>query len=162
MNPQTRHHLETVFLEVSRAAARKKIYALRAEQDGKSQLARFFQAIATSEDAQARRFLFQLRGQTQKTGANCVTAFEEEIPDLVARYNGAAETAGKDGERAMEAAFSQSAQVERMHLSLFRKIDNTEKQGAYHICSFCGFIKEEQAPDHCPVCTAAASRFIEG
>ncbi len=81
------------------------------------QLARLFQAIALSEDAQARRFILQLRGQIQVTETNCVTAFEEEIPDLIARYNGAAEAAGKDG---------------------------------------------EQVPDHCPVCTAAARRFIKG
>jgi rubrerythrin len=161
MQPQTRHHLETVFLEVSRAAARKKIYALRAEQDRKQQLSRLFQAMAISEDAQARRFLLQLRGQTQKTKVNCITAFEEEIPELIARYNDAAETATKDGERAMELAFFQSARVERMHLHLYKTINKTERQPSYHICSFCGFIKEEQAPDRCPICTTIASRFVE-
>lgn len=161
MNQQTRRHLETVFLEVSRAAARKKIYALRAEQDGKLQLAKLFQAIAISEDAQARRFLLQLRGQTGRTETNRFTAFEEELPELISIYNDAAKAAKKNEERTMESAFSQSAQVERMHLNLHRKIDSREKPCTYYICSFCGFIKEEQIPEYCPVCTAAASRFIE-
>ena len=42
---KTRKHMEAAFLEVSRAAARKKLYALRAEHDGHKQLAKLFRAM---------------------------------------------------------------------------------------------------------------------
>lgn len=160
MNPQTRRHIETSFLIVSRAASRKKIYALRAEQDGNSQLAKLFSAIAISEEAQAKRLLLQLRGQTATTTENTKAAFTGEIPKLIKQYESAAETAEQADERAMHAAFSQSARVERMHIQLKKKLDkDPTKQCSYHICSFCGFIMEDQTPEKCPICTASAHRF---
>jgi rubrerythrin len=162
MNNTTRRDIEKSFLEVSRGAARKKLYALRAEQDGNKQLARLFRAIAISEETQAIRFLLQLRGQTGSNTQNCKSAFEEEIPGLMDQYERAMDTAAKAGERAMESAFSQSEKVERIHLSLKKKLENNPgKDSPYHVCTFCGFIMENHAPDKCPVCTAPARRFTE-
>jgi len=42
MDKSTRIEIEKCFLDVSRAAARKKLYAMRAEQEGNIQLADFF------------------------------------------------------------------------------------------------------------------------
>lgn len=162
MDSKTRHHLEEIFLEVSRGATRKKLYALRAEQDGAPQLARLFRAIAVSEEAQATRLLIQLRGQTGKNEENCTLTFTEEIPELISRYEQAAETAEKAGNKAMHSAFFQSARVERKHLSLKKKLDrNSALATDYHVCGFCGFIMEGEAPDNCPICTAPPSRFKE-
>jgi rubrerythrin len=162
MDNDTRIDIEKSFLEVSRGAARKKLYALRAEQDGNKQLARLFRAIAISEEAQAIRFLIQLRGQTGTNNQNCKSAFEEEIPGLMNQYEQAMDTAAKAGERAMESAFSQSAKVEHIHLSLKKKLENDPgKDSLYHVCTFCGFIMENHAPDKCPICTAPAKRFKE-
>ena len=160
MDTATRQHIEEAFLEVSRAAARKTIYALRAEQDGNIQLAKLFRAIEISEKAQALRLLLQLRGQTGSTNTNCDTAFGEEIHSLVEKYEAAARDAEKGGERAMQSAFSQSARVQRMHLNLKKKLDREpDKETPYQVCSFCGFIMEGQAPEKCPICTAARRRF---
>lgn len=162
MDTNTRQHLERTFLEVSRAATRKKIYGLRAQQDGEPQLARLFRAMAVSEEAQALRLLLQLRGQTGKNEENCQLAFEEEIPELISAYEGAAETAEQAGNKAMHSAFSQSSRVERKHLVLKKKLDkNSSLDTAYHVCGFCGFIMEGRAPDNCPICTAPSSRFKE-
>ena len=162
MNITTRHQIEEAFLEVSRGAARKTIYALRAEHEGNSQLAKLFRAIGLSEKAQALRLLLQLRGQTGTNEQNCQTAFTEEIPSLLQRYQEAATIAEETGERAMQSVFSQSARVQRMHLSLKKKLDkDSAKDNSYHVCSFCGFTMEDRAPEKCPVCTAPKSRFIE-
>lgn len=162
MDSTTRIQIERCFLEVSRGAARKKIYALRAEQDGNKQLAKLFRAIAVSEEAQAIRLLLQLRGQTGTNSQNCRAAFEEEIPSLMEQYERAMDTAAKAGERAMESAFLQSAKVARIHLNLKKKLDSDPaKDSAYHVCTFCGFIMENHAPDKCPICTAPAKRFKE-
>lgn len=160
MDAKTRQHIEATFLEVSRAALRKKLYALRAEQDGEPQLARLFRAIAVSEEAQTSRLLLQLRGQTGSNSQNCQTAFTEEIPQLISHYEEAAETAKNGGEKAMFHAFSQSARVQRKHLSLKRKLEkDSNLETPYHVCGFCGFVMEGEAPETCPICTAPSSRF---
>ena len=162
MDTATRQQIEEAFLEVSRTAARKTIYALRAEQNGRSQLAKLFRAIALSEKAQALRLLIQLRGRTGTNQENCWTAFEEEAPSLIRKYEEAARIAENAGERGMQSAFSQSSRVQRMHLSLKKKLDEDQaKDTPYHVCSFCGFIMEDHAPEKCPICTAPSSRFIE-
>lgn len=160
MKPQTHKHLETAFLKASRAAARKRIYSLRAAQDGHEQMAKLFDAMAISEEAQARRFLLQLRGQTKKTEENIHTAISHEIPALIEEYTDAASAAESEDERAMAAAFSQSSRVEKLYLSLQKKLNPSDQAGSYHICSFCGFIKEKQIPERCPICTAAPNRFV--
>ena len=160
MDKSTRIEIEKCFLDVSRAAARKKLYAMRAEHEGNIQLARLFRAIALSEEAQATRLLLQLRGQTGNSLQNCKNAFEQEIPALKDQYEHAMDIAAATGERAMQSAFSQSAKVQRVHLSLSKKLEsNPASKTAYHVCSFCGFIMESHAPDNCPICTAPASRF---
>lgn len=162
MDPKTHLHIEEIFLEVSRAATRKKIYGLRAKQEGETQLARLFQAIGISEEAQALRLLLQLRGATGNNEENCTSAFAEEIPALLAHYEAAAERAEKGGERAMHSAFSQAGRVQRKHLSLKKKLErDSDRETAYHVCGFCGFIMEDQAPANCPICSAPASRFKE-
>ncbi len=162
MDNTTRQQIEEAFLEVSRGAARKTIYALRAEREGNRQMAKLFRAIGLSEKAQALRLLLQLRGQTGTNEENCQTAFAREIPSLLQKYEEAATVAEDDGERAMQSAFSQSARVQRMHLSLKKKLDmDSDKDNSYHVCSFCGFIMEHHAPEQCPICTAPCSRFIE-
>ena len=162
MDAQTRRHTEELFMKMSRAAARTKVYALRAERDDRKQLAKLFHAIAVSEDSQAHRLLFQLRGQTGKNELNSKTAFEEEIPGFVAKYEEALISAEKAGERAMQSVFQQSAKVHRTHLNLKKKLNNNPlKKSAYHVCTFCGLIMENHAPEKCPICTAPASRFTK-
>ncbi len=161
MHPIITQHLETLFLKASRGAARKAIYALRARQGGESALAALYDAMSQSEAAQARRLLIQLRGQTGTSGDNRQTCLTEEIPDLIENYNTATEHAREHGERAMHGAFSQSARVEKIYLSLLRKVEqNKISQGHYQVCRFCGFIREgHEAPENCPICTAPSSRF---
>ncbi len=162
MDTVTRQHIEELFLEVSRAASRKKLYNLRALQNGLVQLAKLFRAIGLSEEAQAKRLLIQLRGQTGTNEQNCTTAFTEEIPALINNYEKSTAAAQQANEKAMASVFSQSAKVQRKHLSLQKKLaTNNNLDTVYHICGFCGFIMAGKAPEKCPICTAPANRFIE-
>lgn len=167
MNQVLREQLQSVFFETSRGAARKKIFALRARKDGNTALAALFSAISLSESAQARRFLLQLRDHCGNTTANCDQAFTEEIPATISLYETAALHAETIGDKAMHTACSQSARVQRLHLSLKKKLDRrdtNQESGAsvsYHVCQFCGFIMEGKTPENCPICTAPASRFTE-
>lgn len=162
MNQILQEQLQKIFMEMARGAARKKIYARRAEQEGNKALASLFSAISNSESAQAARFLIQLRGQTGSNESNSSMAFDHEIPTTINLYEQTGQLAGSIQEKAMHNACSQSAKVQRMHLSLKQKLDrkNTpDNTASYHVCQFCGFIMESKAPENCPVCTAPGSRF---
>ncbi len=162
MHINTRNQVEQSFLTSSRNSARKKLYALRAEQDGNTQQAKLFRAMAASEDAQATRFLLQLRGQIGSNSQNIATIFSQELPELVEHYTQAARIAANTKDVAMESAFTQSAKVARIHQSLMKKLANNPiKNNSYQVCSFCGFIMEDHAPEQCPICTAPAKRFKE-
>ena len=164
MNQILQEQLQKIFMEMARGAARKKIYARRAEQEGNKALASLFSAISSSESAQAARFLIQLRGQTGSNESNTSMAFDHEIPATINLYEQIGQLASDVQEKAMHNACSQSAKVQRMHLSLKKKLDrkNTpDNTTSYHVCQFCGFIMAGKAPENCPVCTAPASRFQE-
>ncbi|MBC8209124.1 MAG: rubrerythrin family protein [Desulfobulbaceae bacterium] len=162
MHATLTQHLEKLFLKTSRGAARKAIYALRARQSGEPAVAALYEAMSQSEAAQARRLLIQLRGQTHTNEENLRTCFTEETPALINSYNAAALQAEQLGEQAMHNIFSQSERVERIFLSLEKKVARGQAadQATYHICRFCGFIREGAvAPEECPICTAPRSRF---
>ncbi len=160
MDTPTRIEIEKSFLKLSQGAARNKLYALRAEQDATPQVARLFRAMARSQEAQALRFLLQLRGQIGKNEQNCSTSFTEDLPALIEHFQQAQEIAAASQERAMEGAFSHSAKVNRICLSLKKRLDkDPDCDSPYHICSFCGFIMENSAPETCPICTAPKGRF---
>ncbi|MDO9043534.1 MAG: hypothetical protein Q7U64_14515 [Desulfocapsaceae bacterium] len=164
MNQLLQEQLQKIFMEMARGAARKKIYAMRAEQEGNKALASLFLAISNSESAQATRFLIQLRGQTGPHEQNCSWAFDQEIPATINLFEQTGQLASDLQEKAMHSACSQSAKVQRMHLSLKKKRDRKNTQNNttnYHVCQFCGFIMEDKAPENCPICTAPASRFQE-
>ncbi|MDO8946943.1 MAG: hypothetical protein Q7U88_07270 [Desulfocapsaceae bacterium] len=165
MDKQLQKQLEELFLAMTRGAARKKIYALRARQEGNKALACLFAAISSSESAQAARFLIQLRGQTGSNEQNCSLAFTDEIPASITLYEKAAGQAGDVHDKAIHSASSQSVRVQRMHLNLKKKLErksqDKESKVSYHICQFCGFIMADKAPENCPICTAPASRFQE-
>lgn len=160
MDSSTRVEIEKSFLEVSRGAARYKLYALRAEQARQPRFTRLFRAMARSQEAQATRFLLQLRGQIAGNEQNCSVSFDEEIPALTAHFQRAQKIAATAKERAMEAAFSHSAKVSKIFLILQKRAEKDRTcDSSYHVCSFCGFIMEGSAPATCPICTAPKERF---
>ena len=166
MNQILQEQLQEIFMEMARGAARKKIYAMRARQEGNKAMASLFLAISSSESAQAARFLVQLRGQTGSNEQNCAMAFTDEIPATINHYEQIVQLASDTQEKAMHSACSQSARVQRMHLNLKKKLDRKKAQDkesttSYQVCQFCGFIMEDKAPEKCPICTAPASRFLE-
>jgi rubrerythrin len=55
-------------------------------------------------------------------------------------------------------------EVEKIHEKLYRSaldtLDKKEGEFEYYICPICGFTHERSAPDKCPVCGAAGSKFF--
>jgi len=153
--------LGEMYLQLVKGAARKNIFALRAEKEKRSDMALFFHALAESEEAQARRLLYLLRGLVGKTEENVAEVMEEELPLLQRRYcNLAEQTARQEGMVSVRHLADQEQKVGKKNSFLLKKTWQGNGQAAvYHVCSFCGYVHENEAPETCPVCQAPRKRF---
>jgi len=78
--PRYQEHLKTGFTAEAVSAARCRAYAARADQDGRPNLARHWQRLATEKDALAVKLLEaaeQVRGEAAD-GSDIATAVSEE------------------------------------------------------------------------------------
>jgi len=136
------------------------MYALRARQDGRPDLALLFQALAESHSRQGQRFLLQARGFISDSPANIATATEEHLPYLIEAFESLAKKAGRENKRALAIGADHAARIGRMNQNLLNQLRDTPCPRDYHVCDFCGFVAPDRPPERCPICTAPRRRFI--
>jgi len=149
---------------LSKAAARKKIYAKKAAREGREGAGHLIRAIAESEKVQAHRIFSAYRGHIDLSEKYLSTLFEKEIEDIIEQYSRVLGTAKKDANQAILHALTQLLAVEkriRSYYSTEKKDIPDDHDRTYHVCSFCGHINEAPLPDSCPVCGAARDSFRE-
>ncbi|MBU0908984.1 MAG: hypothetical protein KJ717_05400, partial [Proteobacteria bacterium] len=86
MTDENEKNLLQTYALLSRAAARKKIYSLKALKEDKPQTAHLLRALSESEAAQARRILNMIRGRIDPSESYLATIFEKEIAEILERY----------------------------------------------------------------------------
>jgi rubrerythrin len=144
-----------------RAAARNAAFMLKAEQEGREDLALLFQAAADAKSVHARRFLNLLRGKIRGSGENLKEALESELhgvrelyPRMVAESSHSP-TAVKKG-------FVQSMKTDEELAGLYQEAMEGHGSGGstvYYVCQICGHIHTNSIPRKCPVCKAVPGRF---
>ncbi|RJX35778.1 MAG: rubrerythrin family protein [Desulfurivibrio sp.] len=163
MEENDKNLLQTYAL-LSRAAARKKIYSLKALKEDKPRTAHLLRALSESEAAQARRILNMIRGKIDPTENYLATVFTKEIQEILARYTEEIKQAKALGLTTVANALSQLFDAER-RLTTFYAYDvqdiRVAEDDRYHVCQFCGFVGRSQPPDICPVCGAKKETFME-
>jgi rubrerythrin len=70
---KTDQHLAQAFAQLSKAAARRKIYSRKATREGRPDVARLLRAMSASEAVQARRLFNSLIGKYWKTTQSSLT-----------------------------------------------------------------------------------------
>ena len=149
------------FAELSASAARNRLCARMAEKQGDEQRAKLLDAIAESESIKTRRALVYLRGRItgleaymQELVVRKKQMFSEEYPAMAAAYT------GKD-ERHEAEIFARYAAVAKNHHRLLKDIEegNIPEGTHYCVCSVCGYIAKNAAPEKCPVCNAVPNKF---
>ena len=101
-------------------------------------------------------------GKIGSTEENLETAFQNEIKANVEEYPKLIQTAAEEGNKSALNAFSQARDVESTHADLYKKAINdmvAERETDYYVCQVCGYIREDHAPDRCPVCGAIKEKF---
>ncbi|MBF0526897.1 MAG: rubrerythrin family protein [Deltaproteobacteria bacterium] len=162
MAEKTEKNLAYAFAAESKAAERNKAFALKADNEGYTQIARLFRAVSDAESVHARKYLMLMRGKIGTTEENLETAFQNEIRANVDEYPKLIKDASDEDAKPALTAFSQSRDVESRHAELYKRALNDmmeERETDYYVCQVCGYVNEAEAPEKCPVCGAVHEKF---
>ena len=160
---KTNHYFAYVFAQISKAAARKKIYSRKAARDGRPEIAHFLRAMAESEAIQARRLFNSMFGPVDTSDDYLTTIFEKEVNDLLESYSELITYATAKRPVLLQALYQLRAAETRLRsfYSLDKKDADLKKDSRYFVCRFCGYLSPNRAPGKCPVCGALTDAFLE-
>lgn len=157
---KTLKNLKAGFVAESQAHLRNLAFAMKAEQEGYSQVARLFRAIAEAEAVHAFNH-FRLLGAVSDTQENLESAFERE--NLASNtYPQFVRDANEEGNTSVATVLGYSRDVEKGHAKLYKKAlahTMAEEETEYYVCQVCGYVSDGVLPDVCPICGAPKEKF---
>jgi rubrerythrin len=155
-------HLKEAFAGESKAHVRNLAFARKAEQEGFSQIAQLFRAVADAERVHAEEYLKYLEGVIGGTEENLKAAFENEIKAKNDFYPPFIQEAFSVQREDVAWSLSRSRDVEERHAKLYKEALEAmirEQEAQYHVCQVCGYIFDGPLPEECPVCRAKRENF---
>ena len=159
----TEEDLQTAFAGESQANRKYLAYAKQAENEGHSQVAKLFRAVAAAETIHAHAH-FRVMDGIGSTAENLQAAIAGETHEFTEMYPAMIETAQAGGHKAAARSFAYANAVEKVHAGLYREallnIENSEETD-YHVCAVCGHTVAGGAPEKCEVCGAKARAFAK-
>ncbi|MCU0596101.1 MAG: rubrerythrin family protein [Desulfobacterota bacterium] len=161
MTTKGEENLARMFAREMRAAARSAAFMLKAEQEGREDLASLFGAAADAKSVHARRFLNLMRGKIKGSQENLKEAFESESYGLAELYPGMVQET-RNSPAAVRKGFVQSMKTDAELVGLYQeamKGPGTGETTVYYVCQICGHIHRNSIPRKCPVCKAVPGRF---
>ncbi len=164
MRKMTEENLKGAFAGESQAHMKYLIFADKAEEEGRPNVARLFRAIAYAEQVHAANHLNVL-GLMGSTSANLQVAIDGENFEVEEMYPAYRAVAELQGERRAIQSMNFALEAEKIHAGMYQKakqaVDGGSdiKLGDVFICSVCGYTVEGEAPERCPVCGAVKNKF---
>ncbi|HOR54823.1 MAG TPA: rubrerythrin family protein [Synergistales bacterium] len=158
---KTKKNLEEAFSGESQANRKYLAFAKKADEEGIHQVGRLFRAVAEAETIHANSHLRAL-GMIGSTAENLDAAIAGETYEFTSMYPPFIEDAAMEGDKQAERSFRLANEAEKVHAGLFRKARESLLSAGdvdYYVCSVCGYIAEEEAPDTCPLCGAKKEAF---
>lgn len=177
-NAMTADFLRSAYGGESMAHMRYLIWADIADKEKLPNIGRLFRAIAYAEYAHADNHFKELREQkgdfTVPAGAifgigntieNLQGGIDGELHEIEQMYPVYLETARYQNERGAERSFHYALEAEKNHVSLFRKAQDSAKDGRdfdadkIYVCNVCGHTTTDGLPDICPICGAKSQAY---
>ena len=164
---QTEKNLEAAFAGESQARNKYTYFASVAKKEGYEQMAALFLATAENEKEHAKLWFKELGG-IGNTAENLLEAAAGENYEWTDMYAGFAETAEKEGFKALAAKFRLVAAIEKRHeersRALLKNLENAEVFERSEVkiweCRNCGHIVVgTKAPAVCPTCAHPQAFF---
>jgi rubrerythrin len=164
MKEMTKENLKAAFAGESQAHMKYLAFAAKAEKEGKSNIARLFQAIAYAELVHATNHLKELGGigNTVDNLAAAIDGENFEVDEMYTAYLAVAEVQGEKGaKRSMHFAI----EAEKIHAEMYGDAKTKAEAGEdieigkVYICPVCGFTHIGEPPDRCSVCKVKGEKF---
>jgi rubrerythrin len=166
MSDQSMKNLKEAFAGESQANRRYTAFSQKASDDGFSNVARMFRAIAESETIHAINHLKAL-GQVKSTVENIEEAWKGEKDEYTSMYPMFMDQAKRDSNSDALSSFFWANEAEKVHGDFYERALKAVQSGQdvqvgeLYICLKCGFTVESDVPDKCPVCGAGKEMFQE-
>lgn len=158
----TMENLAEAFAGESQARNKYMAFAKKADDEGLPQIARLFRAAAQAEYIHALNH-FRAMEAIKSTAENLETAISGEHYEVVSMYPPFIAEAEASGAKRAKTSFQWAFEVEKCHEELYRQAlaGLSEPQGEYdyYVCPVCGYTHPRSAPEKCPVCGTAGTRF---
>ncbi|MGO8684519.1 MAG: rubrerythrin family protein [Thermoleophilia bacterium] len=164
LNAMTAASLKAAFAGESQAAEKYLVFAMQAEEEGLTNIARLFTAISFAETRHARNHL-RVLGGIGSTVDNLQTAFEGESFEIDEMYPAYAEIAkvqaNQQASRSIKYALKAEQDHKRMYAEAREKalVDGDVADLKVSVCLVCGHTVIGDVPDKCPVCAAKADQY---
>lgn len=157
----TEKNLKDAFAGESQANRKYLAFAKKADEDGYTAVAKLFRAASEAEAIHAYSELKAL-GAIKTTAENLQAAIAGETYEFTTMYPGFIKEADGEGASQAKKAFSLANDAEKVHADLYKKALDSLKNKPdmeYFLCTVCGYIHENGAPEKCPVCGASSKAF---
>lgn len=159
---KTEANLKEAFAGESQANRKYLMFAAAAEKEGLTTIAKLFRATAEAETIHSTNH-FKALGGIGSTAENLQAAIDGETHEYESMYPPMLEQAIADGNKKAERAFNLANEAEKIHAVLYQKylecLDDP-KDAEFYLCTVCGYIHENEAPEACPICKAAQKAFV--
>ncbi|MFH1090391.1 MAG: ferritin family protein [Pseudomonadota bacterium] len=154
--------IKQAFAAESKAHVRNQAFAQKAEEEGFSQAAHLFRAVAEAERVHAAEYLKYLEGVIGTTEENLRQAFENEIKANTQGYTPFITEALAWKREDVAWSFIRARDVEDRHAKLYKAALSAmtmDREVVYHVCQVCGYVFDGPLPDICPVCKSGRKDF---
>lgn len=166
MKQMTERNLRDAYSGESQAHMRYLIFADKAEEEGKSNVARLFRAIAFAEQVHATNHLKAL-GDLGGSVDNLEAAINGENFEVEEMYPAYDAVAKLQGEKEAIRSIHYAIEAEKIHAAKYTEAKQAVKEGKdatigdIYICPVCGYTAEGEIPDACPVCSVQKEKFVK-
>jgi rubrerythrin len=160
---KTDDNLRAAFAGESQANRKYTAFAIKADQEGFSQVAKLFKAAADAETVHALNHLRTLK-EVGSTIENLKAAKEGETYEFKEMYPNFIKNAEEENRGDAKLTFNYANKVEEVHAQLYQEAIEAIESGKdlpdsdLFVCQTCGYTAKE-APDACPVCGSPKERF---
>jgi len=164
MRKMTDRFLNEAYAGESMAYMKYNIWADRAEQEGKPQVARLFRAISQAEKVHATNH-WRTLGMIQGTSENLQHAIDGENYEVQEMYPAFKAVAELQEEKGAVRSTHWALETEKVHAAMYERAKQAVEAGTdatlgeIWVCPVCGYTGEGEAPDLCPICNAKKSTF---
>lgn len=163
---KTAENLKAAFAGESQANRKYLAFARKAQEEGHEGVARLFRAAAAAETVHALAHL-KVLGGIRTTAENVQTAIEGENYEFTQMYPEFVKQAEEEKNKKASVAFQNANEVEEIHYGLCTEALAALKTGQefpvveWFVCPVCGNTVRNEAPEACPICGTAGTRFMK-